>query len=98
MTPTEFAEFRNDFPNSVKNKVVLVMRGDCDYVTKVTNAEKAGVKALVISQDSTAVPLNPSSGSDKSFKSSIISGMVSRNTRDQLATKTSVKFGPKNLM
>lgn len=41
------------------SKVALVERGGCDFSTKVLNAQDQGAVAVVISQDSRAVPFNP---------------------------------------
>lgn len=39
--------------------VALVARGGCDFSIKVLNAQKQGAVAVVISQDSNAMPFNP---------------------------------------
>ena len=39
---------KEDFPGSVRGKVVLMQRGTCPFATKVRNAELAGAKAAII--------------------------------------------------
>lgn len=44
---------------NLKEKIVIVTRGNCYFRTKVANAQKAGALAVLIHQDSSAIPFTP---------------------------------------
>lgn len=80
----------------MKNAIVLVMRGDCDFIRKVKHAERKGAYAVLIEQNSGAMPFNPRAN-DGSV--GIFSGMISRAdaTRIRKEAKTrgyKIHMGP----
>merc|ERR1712032_241865 len=59
----------------VMDAVVVVSRGDCTFYQKVENAKKKGAKAVIIYQNSNAVPFSPGSNQGEL---DTLSGMISR--------------------
>ncbi|HET7527595.1 MAG TPA: PA domain-containing protein [Burkholderiaceae bacterium] len=52
----------------VKNKIAIIDRGACTFVTKVKNAQLAGAKAVVIADNNPSVPPQPLAGIDATIK------------------------------
>jgi len=61
-------DFKTD--SNMFGKIALVSRGDCSFIEKVLNAQELGAIALIIHQDSNAVPFSPSCSSSDSSKCS----------------------------
>jgi len=76
--------------NQFKDTIVLIERGDCLFYSKGIGLQNAGAKAVILTQDSGAVPFEPSYyGNDVDMV--VPMAMVSRATGQQLAlhvTKT----------
>lgn len=74
-----------------KNKIVIVSRGTCLFITKVLEAQQKGALAVLIAQDSNAVPFIPKC-SYNCYRVNIPSAMITRN--DSKGVTGNVKWGP----
>lgn len=75
--------YRFSRDNRIKDAIVLVSRGDCDFITKVKYAAQRGAAAVLIVQNSNAVPFAPQSTNGEV---DIFSGMISRKDGEKLKT------------
>ena len=76
--------------SQMRGKIALVSRGDCSFIDKTLNAQELGAIALIIHQDSNAIPFSPvcASSSDRCSQSNIPSAMIYKKNRVESSIAT----------
>lgn len=80
---------------NLRGKIVIVTRGTCLFITKVLNAQESGAVAVLIHQDSNAVPFTPRCSYDCE-RVDIPSAMIKRE--DGKGVSGTATWGPRGLI